>query len=91
MELSHRETRFKQTAPSNNEVENELTNEKIIDQIKEFRLDQTEVFSPKPQPSESETSKFYSGVKTRFGSVSYLTDQQIPDQSTVFNYYFNAR
>ena len=26
-------------------------------------------------------------MKTRFGSVSYLTDQQIPDQSTVFNYY----
>ena len=26
-------------------------------------------------------------MKTRLGSVSYLTDQQIPDQSTVFNYY----
>lgn len=86
MELSHRETRFKQTAPSNNEVENELTNEKIIDQIKEFH-GSNRGFPPKPQPSESETSKFYSGVKTRFGSVSYLTDQQIPDQSTVFNYY----
>ncbi|HHF6659952.1 heme/hemopexin-binding protein HxuC [Haemophilus influenzae] len=86
VELSHRETRFKQTAPSNNEVENELTNEKIIDQIKEFH-GSNRGFPPKPQPSESETSKFYSGVKTRFGSVSYLTDQQIPDQSTVFNYY----
>lgn len=85
VELSHRETRFKQTAPSNNEVENELTNEKIIDQINEFH-GSNDSFPPK-NPSTSETLKFYSGVKTRFGSVSYLSDQQIPDQSTVFNYY----
>ncbi|HHF3827652.1 TPA: heme/hemopexin-binding protein HxuC [Haemophilus influenzae] len=85
VELSHRETRFKQTAPSNNEVENELTNEKIIDQINEFHGSKNSL--PQRKPSASETSKFYSGVKTRFGSVSYLTDQQIPDQSTVFNYY----
>lgn len=86
VELSHRETRFKQTAPSNNEVENEFTNEQIIDQIKEFH-GSNDGLLPGKQPSESERSKFYSGVKTRFGSVSYLTDQQIPDQSTVFNYY----
>lgn len=86
VELSHRETRFKQTAPSNNEVENELTNEQITDQIKKFHGSNND-FPRRPSPSESETSKFYSGVKTRFGSVSYLTDQQIPDQSTVFNYY----
>lgn len=86
VELSHRETRFKQTAPSNNEVENEFTNEQIIDQIKEFH-GSNDGLLPRRQPSESERSKFYSGVKTRFGSVSYLTDQQIPDQSTVFNYY----
>lgn len=86
VELSHRETRFKQTAPSNNEVENELTNEKIIDQIKEFHGPNSG-FPPRTQPSPSKTSEFYSKVKTRFGSVSYLTDQQIPDQSTVFNYY----
>ncbi|MEX4510880.1 TonB-dependent hemoglobin/transferrin/lactoferrin family receptor [Haemophilus influenzae] len=83
VELSHRETRFKQTAPGNNEVENELTNEKIIDQINEFHKSNNSS-PPKAKPSEEE---FYSGVKTRFGSVSYLTDQQIPDQSTVFNYY----
>lgn len=83
VELSHRETRFKQTAPSNNEVENELTNEKIIDQINEFHKSNNSS-PPKAKPSQEE---FYSGVKTRFGSVSYLTDQQIPDQSTVFNYY----
>ncbi|HHF4586935.1 TPA: TonB-dependent hemoglobin/transferrin/lactoferrin family receptor [Haemophilus influenzae] len=82
VELSHRETRFKQTAPGNNEVENELTNEKIIDQINEFHNPNN--FPPKAKPS---TEEFYSGVKTRFGSVSYLSDQQIPDQSTVFNYY----
>lgn len=86
VELSHRETRFKQTAPSNNEVENELTNEKIIDQINEFH-GLNDSFPPRKNPSTSETLKFYSGVKTRFGSVSYLSDQQIPDQSTVFNYY----
>ena len=86
VELSHRETRFKQTAPSNNEVENEFTNEQIIDQIKEFH-GSNDGLLPGKQPSESARSKFYSGVKTRFGSVSYLTDQQIPDQSTVFNYY----
>lgn len=86
VELSHRETRFKQTAPGNNEVENELTNEKIIDQINEFH-GLNDSFPPRKKPSTSETLKFYSGVKTRFGSVSYLSDQQIPDQSTVFNYY----
>lgn len=85
VELSHRETRFKQTAPSNNEVENELTNEQIKDQINEFH-GSSNSFPPK-RPSAPEISKFYSGVKTRLGSVSYLTDQQIPDQSTVFNYY----
>ncbi|HHF5846840.1 TonB-dependent hemoglobin/transferrin/lactoferrin family receptor [Haemophilus influenzae] len=83
VELSHRETRFKQTAPSNNEVENELTNEQITDQIKEFH-GSNNGSPPKAKPSSKE---FYSGVKTRLGSVSYLTDQQIPDQSTVFNYY----
>lgn len=82
VELSHRETRFKQTAPSNNEVENELTNEQITDQIKEYHDPSNG--SPPKKPSIGE---FYSGVKTRLGSVSYLTDQQIPDQSTVFNYY----
>lgn len=86
VELSHRETRFKQTAPSNNEVENELTNEKIIDQIKEFHGPSNGFPRPKAK-SPSEISEFYSGVKTRLGSVSYLSDQQIPDQSTVFNYY----
>lgn len=86
VELSHRETRFKQTAPSNNEVENELTNEQITDQINKFH-GPNNAFPKRPSPSQSETSKFYSGVKTRLGSVSYLTDQQIPDQSTVFNYY----
>lgn len=83
VELSHRETRFKQTAPGNNEVENELTNEQITDQIKEFH-GSNNGSPPKAKPSLKE---FYSGVKTRLGSVSYLTDQQIPDQSTVFNYY----
>lgn len=85
VELSHRETRFKQTAPGNNEVENELTNEKIIDQINEFHGSNNGL--PQRAKPSSETSAFYSKVKTRFGSVSYLTDQQIPDQSTVFNYY----
>lgn len=85
VELSHRETRFKQTAPSNNEVENELTNEQIKDQIKEFH-GPSNGFPPTTK-SPSERSAFYSKVKTRFGSVSYLSDQQIPDQSTVFNYY----
>lgn len=83
VELSHRETRFKQTAPGNNEVENELTNEQIKKQIEEFH-NPLNNFPPKAKPS---TEEFYSGVKTRFGSVSYLSDQQIPDQSTVFNYY----
>ncbi|EEP47790.1 TPA: TonB-dependent hemoglobin/transferrin/lactoferrin family receptor [Haemophilus influenzae] len=85
VELSHRETRFKQTAPSNNEVENELTNEQIKKQIGEFHGSNNSL--PQRKPSVSETSAFYSKVKTRFGSVSYLSDQQIPDQSTVFNYY----
>ncbi|HHF0506959.1 TPA: TonB-dependent hemoglobin/transferrin/lactoferrin family receptor [Haemophilus influenzae] len=85
VELSHRETRFKQTAPSNNEVENELTNEQITDQIKEFHGSNNGL--PQRAKPSSETSAFYSKVKTRFGSVSYLSDQQIPDQSMVFNYY----
>lgn len=86
VELSHRETRFKQTAPGNNEAKNELTNEQLTKQIEEFH-GSNDGLLPGKQPSESERSKFYSGVKTRFGSVSYLSDQQIPDQSTVFNYY----
>ncbi|BBF15802.1 heme/hemopexin utilization protein C [Haemophilus influenzae] len=86
VELSHRETRFKQTAPSNNEVENELTNEQITDQINKFHRPNNAFPRPKAK-SPSEISEFYSGVKTRLGSVSYLSDQQIPDQSTVFNYY----
>lgn len=83
VELSHRETRFKQTAPGNNEAKNEFTNEQIIDQINEFHRSNNGSSPKKPS-----TKEFYSGVKTRFGSVSYLSDQQIPDQSTVFNYYF---
>lgn len=85
VELSHRETRFKQTAPSNNEVENELTNEQIIKQIEEFHRGSNGF--PPPRHNPQVISEFYSKVKTRFGSVSYLSDQQIPDQSTVFNYY----
>lgn len=85
VELSHRETRFKQTAPSDNEVENELTNEQIIKQIEEFHRGSNGF--PPPRHNPQVISEFYSKVKTRFGSVSYLTDQQIPDQSTVFNYY----
>lgn len=85
VELSHRETRFKQTAPSNNEVENELTNEQIKKQIEEFHGPSNSF--PRINRTPSEISEFYSKVKTRFGSVSYLSDQQIPDQSTVFNYY----
>lgn len=83
VELSHRETRFKQTAPGNNEAKNELTNEQITDQIKEFHSRS----NGSPQKAKPSQEEFYSGVKTRFGSVSYLSDQQIPDQSTVFNYY----
>lgn len=83
VELSHRETRFKQTAPGNNEAKNELTNEQIIEKINEYH-NPLNNFPPKAKPSLKE---FYSGVTTRFGSVSYLSDQQIPDQSTVFNYY----
>lgn len=85
VELSHRETRFKQTAPSDNEVENELTNEQIIKQIEEFHRGSNGF--PPPCHNPQVISEFYSKVKTRFGSVSYLSDQQIPDQSTVFNYY----
>lgn len=80
VELSHRETRFKQTAPSNNEVENELTNEQITDQIKEFHRKNSSA-------TLQQIKDFYAGLSSGFGSVSYLSDQQIPDQSTVFNYY----
>lgn len=80
VELSHRETRFKQTAPGNNEAKNELTNEQLKKQIKEFH-------DKNPGASQEQRKDFYSKNKARFGSVSYLSDQQIPDQSTVFNYY----
>lgn len=80
VELSHRETRFKQTAPSNNEVENELTNEQLTKQIGEFHRKNS-------RATPRQTKDFYAGLSSRFGSVSYLSDQQIPDQSTVFNYY----
>lgn len=80
VELSHRETRFKQTAPGNNEAENELPIEQIIEKLKEFHR-------KNPRASEQQMKDFYSKENARFGSVSYLSDQQIPDQSTVFNYY----
>ncbi|PRM10695.1 Heme/hemopexin utilization protein C precursor [Haemophilus influenzae] len=80
VELSHRETRFKQTAPSNNEAKNEFTNEQIIGEIKEFHRKNR-------QATQQQIEAFYDGLIPRFGSVSYLSDQQIPDQSTVFNYY----
>lgn len=80
VELSHRETRFKQTAPGNNEAKNELTNEQLKKQIEEFH-------NKNPRASQEQRKDFYSKNKARFGSVSYLSDQQIPDQSTVFNYY----
>lgn len=80
VELSHRETRFKQTAPSNNEAKNEFTNEQIIGEIKEFHRKNR-------QATQQQIEAFYAGLIPRFGSVSYLSDQQIPDQSTVFNYY----
>ncbi|HHF7319209.1 TPA: TonB-dependent hemoglobin/transferrin/lactoferrin family receptor [Haemophilus influenzae] len=80
VELSHRETRFKQTAPSDNEAKNELTNEQIIKQIGEFHRKNR-------RATPQQIKDFYAGLSSVFGSVSYLTDQQIPDQSTVFNYY----
>lgn len=80
VELSHRETRFKQTAPGNNEAKNELTNEQITEQIGEFHR-------KNHGATEQQTKDFYAGLSSRFGSASYLSDQQIPDQSTVFNYY----
>lgn len=80
VELSHRETRFKQTAPGNNEAKNELTNEQITEQIGEFHRKNLGA-------TEQQIKDFYAGSSSRFGSASYLSDQQIPDQSTVFNYY----
>lgn len=80
VELSHRETRFKQTAPGNNEAKNELTNEQITEQIGEFHR-------KNGGATEQQIKDFYAGLSSRFGSASYLSDQQIPDQSTVFNYY----
>ncbi|EOX4861711.1 TonB-dependent hemoglobin/transferrin/lactoferrin family receptor [Haemophilus influenzae] len=80
VELSHRETRFKQTAPGNNEAKNELTNEQITEQIGEFHR-------KNGGATEQQIKDFYAGSSSRFGSASYLSDQQIPDQSTVFNYY----
>lgn len=80
VELSHRETRFKQTAPGNNEAKNELTNEQITEQIREFHR-------KNGRATEQQIKDFYAGSSSRFGSASYLSDQQIPDQSTVFNYY----
>lgn len=80
VELSHRETRFKQTAPGNNEAENERPIEQIIEEFKEFHLQN-------PGASPQQMADFYSKGSARLGSASYLSDQQIPDQSTVFNYY----
>lgn len=85
LELSHRESRIKQTAPSNNEVENPLTNEQIVAEIRRFH---TTVTHTDPQYAQK-LADFYAGVTSRFGSVSYLTDQKITDKSTALNYYFN--
>lgn len=85
VELSHRESRIKQAAPSNNEVENPLTNEQILAEIGRFH---STVRPTDPQYAQK-LADFYAGVTSRFGSVSYLTDQKITDKSTALHYYLN--
>ena len=63
VELSYRETRFKQTAPSNNEVGNEFTNEQIIDQIKEFHGSNDGLLLENNHQNQKDQS-FYSGENT---------------------------
>lgn len=85
LELSHRHSQFKQTAPGNNEVENPLTNEQILEEIRRFH---TTVSHIDPQYA-TKLAAFYAGATSQFGSVSYLSDQKIIDKSTALNYYFN--
>ncbi|WP_044470995.1 TonB-dependent hemoglobin/transferrin/lactoferrin family receptor [Mannheimia massilioguelmaensis] len=80
LELSHRQSQFKQTAPSNNEAENEFTNAQIMQKIAAFHA---------THPTPQQMIAFYSQINSLLGSVSYLSDQKINDKNTALNYYFN--
>ncbi|HHW7568569.1 TPA: TonB-dependent hemoglobin/transferrin/lactoferrin family receptor [Mannheimia haemolytica] len=85
VELSHRESQFKQTAPSNNDVENQFTTADINAKIAAWHA-----ANPPSTPNFfAKLAAFYGGLGAQFGSVSYLSDQKINDKSTALNYYFN--
>ncbi|OOR99489.1 ligand-gated channel [Canicola haemoglobinophilus] len=101
LELSHRLSKAKQTAPSNNEAISEFTNEQINQLIAEFHRNNppppsppsmpgkppSSMFSPELQAFLKKTIDFYNSISSRLGSVSYLSEQKISDQSTALNYY----
>ncbi|MDY4281084.1 MAG: TonB-dependent hemoglobin/transferrin/lactoferrin family receptor [[Pasteurella] mairii] len=81
LELSHRLSQFEQTAPTNNTVVTEFTENDIITKIKAWHRDN--------RATPTEMSKFYNSLTTEFGSVSYRAKQKIIDQSSILNYYLN--
>ncbi|MBF0784068.1 TonB-dependent hemoglobin/transferrin/lactoferrin family receptor [Muribacter muris] len=78
LELSHRLSKANQVAPSNNELASEFTFEALTQIIRNCHTN----------PAAScDMTKIYGEL----GSISYLTRQQITDQSSVLNYYFNPK
>ena len=58
-----------------------------LKQIEKSSTDQTKQFSADNKITIGKINSILVRIEPCFGSVSYLSDQQIPDQSTVFNYY----
>lgn len=89
IELSHRLNAIKQTAPSNNEAAEELTNESMVTEIGMWHRANGALARSNPQAYMAAMQAFYAGLASRLGNVSYVSDQEILDQSTVLNYYFD--
>lgn len=87
LELSHRHSQFKQTAPGNNEVENQFTDNDVRAQISAWHA--ANPGNPGNPAFLAKMLEFYGKLHSSLGSVSYLSDQKIIDKSTALNYYFN--
>lgn len=87
LELSHRHSQFKQTAPGNNEVENQFTDNDVSAQISAWHA--ANPGNPSNPVYLAKMLAFYGQLHSSLGSVSYLSDQKITDKSTSLNYYFN--
>ncbi|VTU08609.1 TonB-dependent hemoglobin/transferrin/lactoferrin family receptor [Actinobacillus porcinus] len=84
LELSHRLSHFEQIAPTNNEVAEEFTDQDVRNLIGNWHRNN-------PTASFAEMTRFYEGLTSVLGSVSYRAKQKITDQSSALHYYFTPK